>query len=30
MLSDAPVEEQIGGWNVVKKQYTVVEYVGIK
>ena len=24
---DAPVEEQIGGWNVDIKQYTEVEYV---
>jgi hypothetical protein len=30
MLSDAPVEERIGGWNVAKKQYTEVEYVVVK
>jgi hypothetical protein len=27
---DAPVEEQIGGWNVDIKQYTEVEYVAVK
>jgi hypothetical protein len=29
-VSNAPVEEQIGGWNVDKKQYTEVEYVVVK
>ncbi len=29
-MSNAPVEEQIGGWNVDKKQYTEVEYVVVK
>jgi hypothetical protein len=29
-LSNAPVEKQIGGWNVGKKQYTEVEYVAVK
>ena len=29
-MSDTPVEEQIGGWNVSKKQYTEVEYVPVK
>jgi hypothetical protein len=29
-MSNAPVEEQIEGWNVDKKQYTEVEYVAVK
>jgi hypothetical protein len=29
-MSNTPVEEQIGGWNVGKKQYTKVEYVMVK
>jgi hypothetical protein len=29
-LSNAPVEEWIGGWNVNKKQYTEIEYVMVK
>jgi hypothetical protein len=29
-VSDAPVEERIGGWNVDEKQYTEVEYFAIK
>jgi hypothetical protein len=29
-LSNHPVEEQIGGWNVDKKRYTEVEYVAVK
>jgi hypothetical protein len=29
-LSNAPVEEQMGGWNVDKKQYTKAEYVAVK
>jgi hypothetical protein len=29
-VSNASVEEWIGGWNVDKKRYTEVEYVAIK
>jgi hypothetical protein len=29
-VSNAPVEEQIGGLNVGKKRYTEVEYVTVK
>jgi hypothetical protein len=29
-VSDAPVEERIGGWNVHEKQYTDVEYFTVK
>jgi hypothetical protein len=30
IVSNAPVEEQIGGWNVGKNPHTKVEYVAIK
>jgi hypothetical protein len=30
LVSNAPVEEQIGGWNVYRKQYTEIEYVAVK
>jgi hypothetical protein len=30
IVSKAPVEEQIGGWNVGKKGYTEVEYLTVK
>ncbi len=30
IVSNAPVEERIGGRNVLKKQYTEVEYVAMK
>ncbi len=30
IVLNAPVEEQIGGWNVLIKQYTEVEYVVVK
>jgi hypothetical protein len=30
IVSDASVEEWIGGWNIAKKQYTEVEYVAVK
>jgi hypothetical protein len=29
-MSNAPVEEWIGGWNVDKKRYIEVEYVAAK
>jgi hypothetical protein len=29
-LTNAPVDEQIGHWNVFKKQYKEVEYVDLK
>jgi hypothetical protein len=29
-MSNAPVEEQISGWNTLKLQYTEVEYVAVK
>jgi hypothetical protein len=27
---DAPVDERIGRWNVIKKQYDKVDYVDVK
>jgi hypothetical protein len=30
IVSNALVEEQIGGWNVGEKRYTKVEYVMVK
>jgi hypothetical protein len=30
IVLDAPVEEQISGWNVAKKQYTEVEDIAVK
>jgi hypothetical protein len=29
-VTNAPVDEQIGHWNVLKKQYKEVEYVAVK
>jgi hypothetical protein len=30
IVMNAPVDEQIGGWNVVEKQYEKVECVALK
>jgi hypothetical protein len=30
IVNNAPVDEQIGHWNLVKKQYKRVEYVTVK
>jgi hypothetical protein len=30
IVMDAPVDERIGHWNVIRKQYKEVEYVTVK